>query len=234
LEQVNRSFAKNYAPSTFQYCLTVPAMWSDRAKNYMRQAAVKAGLVNADDHQDRLVLISEPEAAALYCERMCDQVQLEQGHRMMICDAGGGTVDLITFEILSVNKKGGSRLKEITKGSGKSCGSTFLDLNFKRFIEKKLDHQVDKLTPSAWSQLMDQFVDHIKPEFDGEEDHILNLPASIDVDELDEIIEHELLDEHTLTLSGKELKEEVFDPIIHSVVGFFFHINSKDGDDFLC
>jgi hypothetical protein len=26
----------------------------------------------------------------------------------------------------------------------------------------------------------------------------------------------------------------VFDPIIHSVVGFFFHINSKDGDDFLC
>ena len=71
-------------------CLTVPAMWSDKAKSTMREAAIKAGLITETDHRDRLMLISEPEAAALYCEKKCDQFNLRHGDRFMICDAGGG------------------------------------------------------------------------------------------------------------------------------------------------
>ena len=64
-------------------------MWSDKAKSTMRDAAIKAGLINEMDHRDRLMLISEPEAAALYCEKKCDQFNLRHGDRFMICDAGG-------------------------------------------------------------------------------------------------------------------------------------------------
>jgi molecular chaperone DnaK (HSP70) len=69
------------------YALTVPAIWTDKANDLTRQAAFKAGIP-----EDRLILISEPEAAALYCATMCTEVDLKDGDRFLVCDAGGGTV----------------------------------------------------------------------------------------------------------------------------------------------
>ena len=43
-----------------EYVLTVPAVWSDKAKEYTRQAAQRAGMSTAS-----LKLLSEPEAAAI-------------------------------------------------------------------------------------------------------------------------------------------------------------------------
>lgn len=213
LSDVKRGFAKNYDSESFRYCLTVPAMWSDSAKYAMRRAAIKAGLIKKDDPQDRLLLISEPEAAALYCERMCEQVNLKKGDRMMICDAGGGTVDLIVFEVVD---EGGNRLKEITKGLGESCGSVFLDHNFKRLIENKLGEQMKRLPAAALNNLMEQFIDDIKPEFDGLDDQYLNLPASVDMKNLN--VEEDGLDEGCLILRAEELKTAVFEPVINRVV----------------
>jgi dTDP-4-dehydrorhamnose reductase len=64
-------------------------MWSDQAKQIMRNAAIQAKLIQSTDHRDRLMLISEPEAAALYCERTCDKFDMKHGDEFMICDAGG-------------------------------------------------------------------------------------------------------------------------------------------------
>ena len=69
------------------YVLTVPAIWSDKAKELTRQAALTAGI-----KRENLTLITEPEAAALYCATLCNEVDLQPGDRFMICDAGGGTV----------------------------------------------------------------------------------------------------------------------------------------------
>jgi hypothetical protein len=68
------------------YVITVPAIWSDKAKHLTSQAASRAGI-----SKDSLQLITEPEAAALYCATMCDKVDLRDGDRFVICDAGGGT-----------------------------------------------------------------------------------------------------------------------------------------------
>ncbi|GAA5805692.1 hypothetical protein EDC94DRAFT_625764 [Helicostylum pulchrum] len=216
LEDVTKGFAKNYDPSTFRYCLTVPAMWSDHAKNSMRKAAIIAGLIKADDPQDRLLLISEPEAAALYCEKMCEQVNLKRGDRMMICDAGGGTVDLIVFEVDKDSLDSSKRLKEITKGMGESCGSVFLDHNFKLLMQEKLGAQAHRLPAAAMNNLMDQFVDNIKPEFDGLDDQYLNIPVSINLDLID--TDDDDLDEGTMALRAAELKEKVFEPVIERVI----------------
>jgi hypothetical protein len=75
------------------YVLTVPAIWSDKARQLTRKAAVAAGIEDAS-----LTLITEPEAAALYCATLCDEVDLDPGDRFMICDAGGGTVVIIPRE----------------------------------------------------------------------------------------------------------------------------------------
>jgi molecular chaperone DnaK (HSP70) len=63
----------------------------------MRTAAIQAGLISAHDPPDRLMITSEPEAGALYCEKSCRESNLMEGDRFMICDAGGGTIDLIVL-----------------------------------------------------------------------------------------------------------------------------------------
>ncbi|KAG0084755.1 hypothetical protein BGZ93_001073 [Podila epicladia] len=157
--EIMRGFAKNFQKDHFRYCLTVPAMWSDRAKNVMRQAAVKAKLIKDTDHPDRLMLISEPEAAALYCERKCDQFDLGNGDRFMICDAGGGTVDLIVFEIAVTSA--GRRLSEVTKGHGASCGSVFLDRHMRRLLEEKFGRHAANFPANIIPNLVDTFADDV-------------------------------------------------------------------------
>ncbi|KAF9102111.1 hypothetical protein BGX27_011175 [Mortierella sp. AM989] len=114
VREAMRESAKNFQKDHFRYCLTVPAMWSDKAKNLMRLAAIKAQLIEETDHPDRLMVISESEAAALYCERKCDMFDLAHGDRFLICNAGERTVDLMVFEVAVTST--GRRLSEVTKG----------------------------------------------------------------------------------------------------------------------
>jgi molecular chaperone DnaK (HSP70) len=103
LTRINQYVTKEVLPVRFgerflqnqqiSYVITVPAIWSDKAKKQTRQAALTAG-INPED----LTLITEPEAAALYCATLCDEVDLEPGDRFLICDAGGGTV--VRFQLL--------------------------------------------------------------------------------------------------------------------------------------
>jgi molecular chaperone DnaK (HSP70) len=67
------------------FVLTVPAIWTDKAKELTVQAATRAGMEN-------LVLMTEPEAAATYCATLCAETDLREGDIFLVCDAGGGTV----------------------------------------------------------------------------------------------------------------------------------------------
>ncbi|RUS22480.1 hypothetical protein BC937DRAFT_88808 [Endogone sp. FLAS-F59071] len=214
VQELKKGFARNYDQHQFRYCLTVPAMWSDRAKATMREAAIKAGLISTNDHRDRLMLISEPEAAALYCEKKCEQFNLKHGDRFMICDAGGGTVDLIVFQI--EEGRHGRKLKECTKGHGQSCGSVFLDKRMRKLLKKKFRDYLPTIPAAAFEAMMDQFVDLIKPQFDGIEDQFLQLPAAMHLDSITNAAIG--LEEGVLCLTGQELKTEVFEPVIRDVL----------------
>jgi len=69
------------------YVITVPAIWTDAAKALTRQAALKAGIPG-----DKLVFITEPEAAALFCATRSQEMNLVDGDHFLVVDAGGGTV----------------------------------------------------------------------------------------------------------------------------------------------
>ncbi|OZJ06414.1 hypothetical protein BZG36_00543 [Bifiguratus adelaidae] len=222
--ELAKGFAGNYDPSKFRYCLTVPAMWSDRAKTAMRQAAQLSGMISPQDPADRLMLISEPEAAALYCQKKTEHFNLGPGERFMICDAGGGTVDLIVFEIAEGGAGTGygvglgknRTLKEVTKGHGGSCGSGFLDERMRDFLKRKLQYHVGRIPESAFENVMENFVDLIKPEFDGYEDHFLQLPASMGLGDL--TVDEIGLENGVLHLPAEELRAEVFEPVIQQVL----------------
>jgi molecular chaperone DnaK (HSP70) len=77
----------------------------------------------------------------------------------MICDAGGGTVDLIVFEI---DDSGNRRsLKEVTKGQGDSCGSTFLDMRMRDYLKNRF-YNHGKVSDTAMEAMMETFVEAIK------------------------------------------------------------------------
>ncbi|KAI1302181.1 hypothetical protein EDD11_005647 [Mortierella claussenii] len=215
MSELMKGFIKNYEPSQFQYCLTVPAMWSDSAKNTMRRAAIGAGLIHEGDPPNRLILISEPEAAAMYCERMVDRFSLKHGDRFMICDAGGGTVDLIVFE---VNEPPGQtrHLREVTRGHGASCGSVFLDANMERLLERKFRRYKKGIKACGWASLMDTFVDMVKPMFNGQEDVLMQIPQATGLEDLND--PDIGLEDGVLCVPVEEMKSEVFEPVISDVL----------------
>lgn len=70
----------------------------------MREAAISAGLVakahaSDDSWRDRLRIITEPEAAAVHCAQLTDLHHLKPSQNFIVCDAGGGTVDLAVYKV---------------------------------------------------------------------------------------------------------------------------------------
>jgi serine/threonine-protein kinase ATR len=73
------------------------------------------------------------EAAAIYTLKNLSPGSLGVGKKFVVCDAGGGTVDLITYEIMRLNKL---EVKEMTEGTGGKCGSSMLNQRFRRYLKQ--------------------------------------------------------------------------------------------------
>ena len=106
-------------------------------------------------------------------------------------------------------------LKEVTNGHGGSCGSGFLDLRMREYLKRKFSHY-HTINDSAMELIMDTFVNVIKPDFDGVEDHFLDLPASMGLGDLTDADIG--LDNGSLCLPADELTKYVFEPVIRQVL----------------
>ncbi|NXY77567.1 HS12B protein, partial [Glareola pratincola] len=63
------SFQTVCNPEEITWVLTVPAIWSSAARQFMRLAAVEAGLIS-NMISENLIIALEPEAASLWCKRL--------------------------------------------------------------------------------------------------------------------------------------------------------------------
>ena len=128
---------KNHASHLFADLkqVTVPAVWSDMARATTRACAESAGMGEGAT----LHMISEPESAAIFALNALDPHGIKIGDTFMLCDAGGGTVDLITFKVSSL--KPSMKLAEASPGSGSLCGASFLNRRFGEYLEKKLGNE---------------------------------------------------------------------------------------------
>ncbi|KAK3100280.1 hypothetical protein FSP39_017450 [Pinctada imbricata] len=122
-------------PGDIMWVLTVPAIWDDPAKQFMREAAEKADILGG-----QLKIALEPEAASVFCQVLpieklegADSVGLRcfsPGSRYLVLDAGGGTVDITVHEV----QRNGS-LKELDCASGGAWGGIYVDQMFKEMLE---------------------------------------------------------------------------------------------------
>ncbi|XP_076843640.1 heat shock 70 kDa protein 12B-like isoform X2 [Brachyhypopomus gauderio] len=65
-----------------RWVITVPAVWRQPAKQFMREAAYLAGLVSPDSHEQLLIAL-EPEAASIYCRKLRLHQVIDLSQRQM-------------------------------------------------------------------------------------------------------------------------------------------------------
>ncbi|CAG7936187.1 unnamed protein product [Penicillium nalgiovense] len=212
-----RRFGTALQTMDLEYILTVPAVWSDKGKDYTRLAAQWAGVSPAS-----LRLLSEPEAAAVCAIRTIQPNTIS---------------DIITYRVKQTDPL---RFEEATKGTGAVCGSVMLDERFdaliKRYVGKlNLYHQLlailiqihikriiekesnEPLPQSTARAARKYWQDYIKPGYTGplDDDELCELGYWIPVPGVSGIPNIELSEGH-LYLDRDQVKE-IFDPIIRQI-----------------
>jgi molecular chaperone DnaK (HSP70) len=174
--------------------VTVPAVWSDAAKDRTLQAVRKAGFDTPGfPNLKRVVTTTEPEAAAIHTIQSLrgsvsdEQFAVDDG--FIVCDMGGGTVDLISYRVAELEP---TILEEATIGSGDQCGGSFVDRGFLRWLERRLgtadfvkiagDRSENLPRTSLSSKLgrvVQDFVLEAKSGFSGGETNFIRLPPPL-------------------------------------------------------
>ncbi|KAK5662380.1 hypothetical protein OQA88_8290 [Cercophora sp. LCS_1] len=160
-----------------------------------------------------VTLIKEPEAAALYTIHSLD-FTLNTGDAFVVCDAGGGTVDLISYEVVGV--KPNLQLKELVPGTGCMAGSLGLNQRFVEAVKNLVgvDQFQELRKAKGLSHAQKTFDQDIKKSFRGkpEEEHFVNFPmASLDD------MPHAGLVSNTWKMTGRDLKN-IFSPIVNDIL----------------
>ena len=109
----------------------------------------------------KLHIVSEPEAAAVYALHIMDPHNILVGDTFVLVDAGGGTVDLISYTVSEL--KPTLKITEATTGTGSLCGSSFLNRIFQRFLEDKLGHVFgydEEVLDEVWQEKAQRFASY--------------------------------------------------------------------------
>ena len=168
--------------------ITVPAIWSDSARHFMRKAAEKAGIP-----ADLINICLEPEAAAIYCRTVpCKSsngdgesklLNFQPGQQYLVFDAGGGTVDIVIHEV-----EESGHLKELHPACGSDCGGTMVDRAFIDFISECLGKEAfSKFRRTEIYDFMDfmrEFENKkrsVETEYSNDADVLFRVPISLQI-----------------------------------------------------
>ncbi|XP_052076768.1 heat shock 70 kDa protein 12A-like [Mytilus californianus] len=127
---------------SIHWVLTVPAIWSLIAKQFMRDAAEQAGIAS-----NQLSLALEPEVAAMHYIRNSNVSQgtedgepvLNDGDKYIVLDQGGGTTDISVHEVV-----GNNCVKEIYQSCGGNWGGSTVSEEIFKFISNYFGQNVIK------------------------------------------------------------------------------------------
>ncbi|KAK6337277.1 hypothetical protein TWF730_002683 [Orbilia blumenaviensis] len=194
--------------------VTVPAVWSERAKNLTLKAVNRA-----EFNASKIFLLSEPEAAAIYTLKGIregpSRDDIKIGDVFVLCDAGRSTVDLISYKITQLEPN--LSVEEAAIGSGGKCGASYVESEFLSWLEKWIGseafHKIPIEKTRHDSQMMASFENN-KSYFSGDDDEMeIRIPAESGIQNSEELN----IDEGTLTLSTAQMKQ-IFNPCINGTI----------------
>lgn len=168
LERIHKQSGVEYTAKEVRWVVTVPAIWKQSAKQFMREAAYEAGL-SSSINSDQVIIALEPEAAAVYCrQRKLREFVEEKGDEIvkdtlvptktqyLVIDNGGGTMDITAHEI-----QDGDTINEIYHATGGEFGGTKVDKEFQDQLDEIFGeifmNEFRRAHPSDWLELMNDF-----------------------------------------------------------------------------
>ncbi|KAL2179850.1 uncharacterized protein P884DRAFT_275453 [Thermothelomyces heterothallicus CBS 202.75] len=209
MDTLKRRYGESFMASTkVDFVLTCPAVWSDAAKNTTLQAAERAGMGS----QSQIQMISEPEAAAVYTLKAIQPNHLKVGDNFIVCDGGGGTVDLIAYKIVSLKPL---RVEESAVGTGGLCGSAFLNYRFEEHVKNRIGQsrfdEMKTKKAKTWQMGLRYFEEFVKRNFNEDEHQEVNVPFPGLPDD-----EEAGLDSGFLVMTAEQIKD-IFEPVVKEV-----------------
>ena len=189
-----------FGTTPVEYILTVPAIWSDAAKETTKACTVAAGLIGP------IHMMSEPEAAVAYTLDTMDPGTLKVRDTFVCCDASGGTGDLFSYIIEDAEEGKPVKIKEAAPVTGGLCGSSFLNSFFRQFFIDRLGDEAGVLEDTV-EEAMQEF-EQIKRKFHGQAGQ-----WSVNVNGLSSEIPDKGATRGKLRLTLKEMLS-IFEPVV--------------------
>ncbi|CAG9324336.1 unnamed protein product [Blepharisma stoltei] len=120
------------------WVLTVPALWSEEHKQFMRSACVEAGIIT-ELNSPNLLLCLEPEGASISVREDSEESikqQMTKNTVVMVLDCGGGTVDITVHKLLCEPEEKFLCEELLPSSGGCEWGSKFVDVYFEEFMKE--------------------------------------------------------------------------------------------------
>ncbi|QRV80584.1 heat shock protein 70 kDa 12A [Ceratobasidium sp. AG-Ba] len=156
---------------SMEIVLAHPNGWGTREQGVLRSAAVAAGMTTEAKSREQISFVTEAEASVQFC--VCQpqtSTFLTSGMNLVVCDAGGSTVDTTVYNVTSAQPT--LQLKETKASACIQAGAIFVDDAAEswlrgRFKAAGLDQDdIDACTADG----LDHFINFTKPNFSGTED----------------------------------------------------------------
>ncbi|KDN40991.1 hypothetical protein RSAG8_07697, partial [Rhizoctonia solani AG-8 WAC10335] len=123
--------------SNMLFVLAHPNGWGIRQQEFLRSAAVQAGLVDEKTSNERIRFVTEAEASVHYCINDGNiRGILKPGMRFAVCDAGGSTVDTTVYNVIDVHPR--LKLEEEREPACIQAGGIYVDAAVRKYLERNL------------------------------------------------------------------------------------------------
>ncbi|KAH6556643.1 hypothetical protein KP509_1Z165800 [Ceratopteris richardii] len=142
--QLSRALQKKLTKGNIQWCLTVPAIWDEEAKQLMRRYAEKAGMIQGPDcptgasaSPRPLHMILETEAASAFCQNV-GRITLTTEERVLLADVRVDTIELVVLQVIGCRAGTGAiKFQEVLPSYGALGGESYVDKNFFNLLNRK-------------------------------------------------------------------------------------------------
>ncbi|KAL4229858.1 hypothetical protein ACF0H5_010249 [Mactra antiquata] len=156
------------------FVLLVPAIFDDRSKWLYREAALKAGIST-----NRLILALEAETSSLWCQHVNINGVNQKETRYIVCDIGGGTVDIAVHE-----SSGDGSVDSVHYPCGGDWAGIQVTTCFKAYLTllfgaQSIENFIQK-HPVEWLKMLEKFEKSKNTETKvGQKDLSIDIPDSL-------------------------------------------------------
>ncbi|KAJ5622347.1 hypothetical protein N7528_005579 [Penicillium herquei] len=208
---LRHEFKEHFFNISIEYHFTIPAYWPSETQVAMQNSIQNAGFATAQLHSFELK--SEPKVAAQYLmlnENIINP-ELSIGDRVLLCDRGGGTVDIVSYLLKEISPN--FQTKILSSPQGGKCGGAAIDCalyDHLRGLSQKYHWFFPFGTSPEMRVLLESF-QSLKSTFSGSQNEGYSLPMDVFPAQARHMVPKIHLD--------ADMIRRLYDPILRKIFG---------------